>query len=166
MPLARLPVRRLAAAFALLGVVAAPAAVLTSPAGAAEGDLSTVTVVHGIPGGDLGVDPELPVDVLVNGSICALTDLRFGDVSDRLELAAGSYDLEVKLSDGSCGGDTAINADDVELPAGVNASIVANLDADGAPTLSVFLNDLSRPSATRLGSRSTTWLRLPPSTSP
>jgi hypothetical protein len=123
--------RRLTRAAAALAAVLTPAAVLAqaAPAGAAE--TSTVTVVHGIPGQDLGLDPDLPVDVLVNGELCALTDFRFGDVSDRLELPEGTYDLEVKSSDGDCGGATAISAEGVELPGGVNASVVANLDADG-----------------------------------
>ena len=73
-----------------------------------EDATSTVGVVHGIPGADLGLDPALPVDVLVNGSICAYTDLQFGQVAPRVELPQGTYDLEVKLSDGACGGDTAI----------------------------------------------------------
>lgn len=127
------------------GVAAAAAATMLLPAtqaGAAEGD-ATITVVHGIPGQDLGLPPNLPVDVLVNGSICAVTGLEFGQFSDRLELPEGTYDVEVKVSDGACGGATAIEADDVEVPGGVNASAVAHLDADGAPTLSVFVNDLS-----------------------
>jgi hypothetical protein len=128
-----------------MAVLTAAVVLPAATAGAAEPEdaTSTVTVVHGIPGSDLGLDPALPVDVLVNGTICALTDLRFEDISPRLELPAGTYDVEVKLSDGSCGGATAIEAEDIELPAGVNATVVANLDADGAPTLSVFLNDLS-----------------------
>jgi hypothetical protein len=137
------PTRPLTRALGVLAAVLAPAAVLAQAPAAGAAETSTVTVVHGIPGQDLGLDPELPVDVLVNGELCALTDFRFGDVSDRLELPEGTYDLEVKLSDGDCGGATAISADDVVLPGGVDASVVANLDAGGEPTLSVFVNDLS-----------------------
>jgi hypothetical protein len=128
------------------GLAAAVGAALLLPAaraGAAGTDTSTVTVVHGIPGEDLGLDPALPVDVLVNGSLCALTGLEFGDISPRLDLPAGTYDLEVKVSDGACGGATAVGADDVDVHGGINASVVAHLDAAGEPTLSVFVNDLS-----------------------
>jgi hypothetical protein len=128
---------------ALAAAVVLPAATAGAAEPGDEATPSTVTVVHGIPGADLGLDPALPVDVLVNGSVCAVTDLRFGDVSARLELPAGTYDVEVKLSDGSCGGETAFGADGIELDGGVNATVVANLDAGGGPTLSVFLNDLS-----------------------
>ena len=38
---------------------------------------ATVYVLHGIPGEDLGLDPELPVDVSVNGA-CALPGFTFG----------------------------------------------------------------------------------------
>jgi len=125
-----------AAAAASLSLAAA------SVSGAAE-PTSTITVIHGIPGADLGLAPDLPVDVLVNGELCALTDFSFTDVSPRLELPAGTYDLEVKVSDGECGGQTAVSAEDVAVPGGINATVVAHLDDAGAPTLSVFVNDLS-----------------------
>ena len=101
----------------------------------------TVTVVHGIPGTDIQLPAELPVDVEVSGT-CALTDFTFGTISDRLTLPAGSYDIRVRLSDGSCGGAVAIEALDVPFLAGENATVVAHLDADGAPTASKFVNDL------------------------
>lgn len=130
--------RKAAAAAAMTAALLSPAAV----AGAQEGDDATITVVHGIPGADLGLADELPVDVLVNGEICLLTDFEFGDISDRVQLAPGTYDVEVRLSDGACGGAVAIDAPGVEVPAGVNASIVAHLDTEGAPTASVYVNDL------------------------
>uniref|UniRef100_UPI0035663AC3 DUF4397 domain-containing protein n=1 Tax=Nocardioides sp. TaxID=35761 RepID=UPI0035663AC3 len=37
----------------------------------------------------------------------------------------------------------AIEASGVEVPGGVNATVVAHLDADGTPTLNVFVNDVS-----------------------
>ncbi len=135
--------RLLAAAATTLALTAPAVAITASPAGAAD-PLATLTAVHGIPGTDLGLaDDALPVDVLINGELCALTDFRFGDVSPRLEVPAGSYDVEIKLSDGSCGGATAVALDDVEVTPGLNASIVAHLTEDAKPTASVFVNDLS-----------------------
>jgi hypothetical protein len=132
---------KVAAAAALTAALLAPGAV--GVAGAQEGDDATITVVHGIPGGDLGLADDLPVDVLVNGETCLLTDFRFTEVSDRVQLAPGTYDIQVLLSDGECGGAVAIDAPGVEVPAGVNASVVAHLDTEGAPTASVYVNDLS-----------------------
>lgn len=131
---------KIAAAAGLTAALVSPAAV----AGAQEeASTSTVTVIHGIPGKDLGLDDNaLAVDVKVDDS-CVLTDFTFGDVSPRLELPEGMYDIAVSLSDGACGGDVAIEADDVAVPGGVNATAVAHLDDEGAPTLGVFVNDLS-----------------------
>ena len=69
-----------------------------------------IQVIHGIPGQDLGLDPELPVDVHVSTLGCVLTDFRFGQVSPTLTIPAGTYDVEVRLSDGACGGTVAIPA--------------------------------------------------------
>ena len=107
-------------------------------------EAATVTVIHGIPGGDLGLAKELPVDVEVAGVGCALTDFRFGDVSARLSLPAGAYDLRVRLSDGACGGAVAVEALGVPFTADENATVVAHLDPGGAPTASKFVNDLTQ----------------------
>lgn len=137
--------RRALAGVAALAVATVPALV-AGPAGAAEpadvSDLSTVTVIHGIPGEDIGANNALPVDIEINGA-CALTGVVYQDVSPRLEVPAGTYDVQVKLSDGKCGGAVAIDAPGVVVPAGVNATVIAHLDDAGAPTASVFVNDLS-----------------------
>lgn len=108
---------------------------------------ATVTVVHGIPGTDVNpaLDISLPVDIEVVGVGCALAGFTFGEVSGRLALPAGSYDLNVRLSDGSCGGAVAVSAAGVPFAAGENATVIAHLDAAGAPTASKFVNDLSAP---------------------
>jgi hypothetical protein len=104
----------------------------------------TVYVVHGINGLDLGPDETLPVDVSVNGA-CALTDFQFRDIAGPLMLDEGSYDIKVSLADPTpCGGAVAIDAPGVFLPAGANVSIVAHLAEGGAPTATVFANDLTR----------------------
>lgn len=128
---------------AFLGLAALAAAVVPAGfAGAEEAETSTITVIHGIPGNDIGLDNALSVDVEVNGA-CALTGFVYQEISPRLELPAGTYDIAVKLSDGNCGGPTAIDAPGVAVPGGINATIIAHLDGDGAPTASVFVNDLS-----------------------
>lgn len=109
----------------------------------ASASKGTVYVVHGINGTDLGADEMLPVDVSLNGA-CALTDFQFRDITDGIMLDEGSYDIQVSLSDGACGGPVAIDAPGVFLPAGANVSIVAHLAEGGAPTASVFANDVMR----------------------
>jgi hypothetical protein len=111
-------------------------------AGGSEEATSTVSVIHGIPGDDIGLDNALPVDVLVNGELCALTGFVLGDI-ERLELPAGTYDVEVRLSDGACGGPVAIDAPGIEVPAGINATVIAHLDDAGVPSASVFVNDMA-----------------------
>jgi hypothetical protein len=103
-----------------------------------------LTVVHGITGQDLNLSPDLPVDVFVSNVGCVLTDLRFGDIEGEFELPAGTYDIEVSLSDGNCGGAVAVSATGVPFAEGENATVIAHLDASGAATASKFVNDLSR----------------------
>ena len=75
-----------------------------TPFASARAD-ALVTVVHGIPGGDIDLDPALPVDVSANGA-CVITGLEFGQISERLGVPADEYDLAVSLSDGACGGNS------------------------------------------------------------
>lgn len=116
----------LAGATALLAMPLAPAA-------AAEN--ATVAVLHGVPG--------LTVDVYANGEEL-IPDFAPGTLTDPLSLPAGSYDLQVYADgEGPGNGQPAIEANGVEVPAGANATVVAHLDADGQPTLSLFANDTS-----------------------
>ena len=104
----------------------------------------TVYVVHGINGTDLGLDEALPVDISVNGA-CALSDFRFRDIAGPLMLDEGTYDIKVFLADATpCAGAEAIDGSGIFLPAGANVSIVAHLAEGGAPTATVFSNDLTR----------------------
>lgn len=100
-------------------------------------------VVHGIPGLDLGLEPSLPVDVSVNGE-CALPGFEFGDIVGPLDLPAGSYDIAIGLANEAtpCSEAAVIEANGLELVEGENYSIVAHLTEDGAPTASVFANDV------------------------
>jgi 2',3'-cyclic-nucleotide 2'-phosphodiesterase (5'-nucleotidase family) len=92
------------------------------------GDAAEVVVVHGIPG--------VVVDVLVDGE-AAIEDFRYGDTAVA-ELPAGTYDLAVAAA----GTTTPIlELENVPVENGVSYSVVAHLDADGAPTLSPFANE-------------------------
>ncbi len=121
----------------LLTLLAAMA-LLIVPSAAFAQDNGTVTVVHGV--------PDLEVDVYVNGDL-TLPAFTFGTVTDPLSLPAGDYDIEIYGAGADpAAGDPAL-ADTVALPAGANASIVAHLDADGAPMLSVFVNNIDATDA-------------------
>lgn len=115
-------------------------ALAVSTVGAAQA--ADVYVAHGINGADLGAAEALPVDVVVNGA-CFLTGFTFGNFAGPVELPTGSYDVEVRLGDGACGGATAI-AGTVELRSSEKATLVAHLDEGGTPTLSKFRDPVRR----------------------
>jgi hypothetical protein len=116
-----------AAAAGTLLVLGAPAA------GAA--DTATVSVLHAV--------PDTPVDVYANGQKL-IPDFQPGTLTDPMELPAGSYDLAIYPT-GSDPATTkpAASADDVSVPAGANATVVAHLTEDGKPVLTPFVNDTS-----------------------
>ncbi len=101
-----------------------------APVGAAPGD-GSVTVVHGIPG--------LTVDVYVNDAL-TLDDFAPDTVTDPISLPPATYNLKIRNATDP---DTAapILEADATVTAGLNASIVAHLKADGSPTITVFAND-------------------------
>lgn len=107
---------------------------MLAPAAAADSHAGLVTVVHGIPGAT--------VDVYVNGDL-TLEDFEPGTITDPLELPEGSYDIEIFAADADPEADDPVVSGSADLAAGANVSIVAHLDADGNPTLSVFANDTS-----------------------
>lgn len=116
----------------LLAALALPA--LAQDDGAAD-DPADVTVIHGI--------PDATVDVYVNGAL-TLEDFEPTTITDPLELPAGTYDLAIYAADADpAESDPVVAADGVEVPAGINASIIAHLTADGEPGLAVFVNDTS-----------------------
>lgn len=104
---------------------------LAAPAGAQSAE-ARIHLIHGI--------PDTPVDVVVDGAV-VFADFNFGDTQDLSSLAGDTLvGLQVRLA----GTDTvAIDAGDTPLPASGNYSIIANLDAAGTPTLTVFENDTS-----------------------
>ncbi|HEX6248300.1 MAG TPA: DUF4397 domain-containing protein [Nocardioidaceae bacterium] len=127
--------RRTTAAVGAAGLVTLIATPF-GPAAAAED--ATVSVLHAVPG--------LTVDVYANGEEL-IPDFAPGTLTDPLTLPAGSYDLQVFADGEGPDGDAAIEADGVEVPAGANATVVAHLDADGNPRLSVFANDTAPTAA-------------------
>ncbi len=114
-------------------------------AGAQESG-AQVSVIHGVPG--------LTVDVYVNGEP-TLTDFEPGDVAGPLTLPAGSYELVVTAAGDSI--DNAVLTATADVTDGLNASVVAHLQEDGTPTLTVFVNDTSSigPGNARLTARHT-----------
>lgn len=136
--------------FAAALLVAAGAATLTAcdddsaVIGPAPQPTATIYVVHGINGTDLGAAEDLPVDVFLSGQGCVLEDVRFRDIEGPLTVPVGTYDVQVRLAAAEpCTGDVAIQANGVQLADGDNVSITAHLAEGGAPTASLFENDLS-----------------------
>jgi len=124
----------LASAFLLVGLLSGTAMAQ---------DEATIFIVHGIPGIDLGLDPELPVDITVDGA-CLLQNFKFGEITDALSLPAGTYNIQIKLADLSnpCGGTTVIEAD-VPFEANEKCTVIAHLTEEGGITASKFTHDLS-----------------------
>lgn len=115
---------RVGAAVALAG----SGLLLAAPAQAAS--TATVTVVHGI--------PATNVDVYVDGAK-ALSDFTFKTVTKPISLPAGSHAIAVRKA-GDPASATPILTATAKLSAGESATIVANLTADGKPTLTPFVN--------------------------
>ncbi len=117
---------------ALLLVATVASVALAVPASAAPGD-GSVTVLHGIPG--------LTVDVYVNDAL-TLDNFAPDTVTDPIALPPGDYNIKIR---GATDPDTAppILEDNATITTGLNASIIANLAADGSPTINVYANDTS-----------------------
>ena len=106
-------------------------------------DEATIFIIHGIPGIDLNLDPELPVDITVEGG-CLLQNFKFGEIEGPFSLPAGTYNIQIKLADPSspCGGTTVIEAD-VPFEANEKCTVIAHLTEEGGITASKFTHDLS-----------------------
>lgn len=120
-----------------LAATAVIAAIGLGPAAGAQEGTGTVTVIHGVPGVD--------VDVYVNGDL-TLEDFKPETVTDPLELPAGEYTIDIRPTGAAPDSDPIITGS-TTLPAGANATLIANLDAAGTPTLSVFVNDTAKTAA-------------------
>jgi hypothetical protein len=108
---------------------------------------ASVYVVHGIPGRDVSeaLDPALPVDVQVNGEICLLKGFKFGDIEGPFTIPAGTYDFTISLANtvAPCRNNALLTANGVAFAEGENASVVAYLNAAGAPGVKKLDNDLT-----------------------
>jgi len=100
---------------------------LPSTAFAANHNSAEIVVVHGVPG--------LEVDILIDGATSALTGVNYGDTAV-ISVPAGSYVLGVAAA----GSTDAILTANATVDAGASYSVVAHLDTNGDPQLSVFVN--------------------------
>ena len=123
----------------LVGSAAGLALALTTalPATAAEGD-AQLSVLHGV--------PDLTVDVYVNGER-TLDDFKPGDLAGPLMLKPGTYTVAITAADAADDSAPAIGPVDLPLAANMSYTAVAHLDAAGAPTASLFTNDISTTAA-------------------
>jgi hypothetical protein len=134
--------RRVIAVSAAAAAAALPFA-LASPASAA--DDASVVVVHGVP--DLTVDVYGSADDEYSSEELLLEDFEPGTITDPVALPGGTYNLAVFPAGDDPAGDPAIEANDVDVPAGANISVVAHLDESGTPTLTPFVNDTAPTAA-------------------
>jgi hypothetical protein len=121
------------------------ACLAATPAVAASGTASFL-VVHGIPGRNVGstIDPALPVDVLINGSLCLLKNLTFGEIAGPFDVPAATYTVAISLANpiSPCSNAAVISAS-VTLTSGEFGAVVAQLSSSGTPTAGVYPVDVS-----------------------
>lgn len=116
----------------LLIVLAMLATVLLPTAALGAQDSVRVHLIHGI--------PDTDVDVAAGGAV-VIPGFSFGDTQDLSGFAGQTLtEVEVLLA----GTDTvAIDVGDLAIPTSGNVTAIAHLDADGTPTVSIFVNDTS-----------------------
>lgn len=138
--------RRLA--LALGGLVAAAATTLAPTGVAAAAATGTVYVVHGI--------PDTPVDVYVDGKR-ALDDFKPGTAEGPLSLPAGPHEVKIFAADAKDDSGKPVLEANASVPAGGNVTLVAHLKENGDPTITPFVDDVSRiaPGEARLVVRHT-----------
>ncbi|HYN29338.1 MAG TPA: DUF4397 domain-containing protein [Dermatophilaceae bacterium] len=122
----------------ILAASALAASSLAFASTASAADDAQVSILHGVPGAT--------VDVYANGDEI-LKDFKPGTLTDPLTLPAGDYDLKVTAAGAGANGAAIMEANDVAVPAGANATVVAHLTADGKPQLTPFVNDTSKVKA-------------------
>jgi hypothetical protein len=114
---------------------AAGIALSASPVVAAQAATeSMVSVVHGIPG--------QPVDVYVNGTK-TLDNFQPATVAGPLTLPEGTYDVAL-TKPGEPVTSAILQNKTLAVPGGKNLTLVAHLNEAGAPTLTAFVNDVSK----------------------
>ncbi|MBD5784747.1 DUF4397 domain-containing protein [Cellulosimicrobium terreum] len=128
--------RRSAALAGAVGLVALGAFV--APATADTEDGASLSVLHGV--------PDTPVDVWVDDEL-TLDDFQPGDLAGPLDLPAGTYTVAITAPDATDTSEPVIGPVDLPLDAGGSYTAVAHLDAEGAPTATLFTNDMSPTAA-------------------
>ena len=113
---------------------------LATPLSAHAAGTAMVSILHAVPG--------TPVDVCANGK-ALLTNFQPGTLTDPQSLPAGSYDLKLTAANSGCGAAAVLEAKGVNVPAGANITVVAHLDASGAPKLTPYVNDVSAVPASK-----------------
>ncbi len=108
-------------------------------------DNAYLYLVHGTPGRDYStaVDPEFPVDVLINDEVCNVHGLAYGTIFGPLTFVPGTYDIKISLANSvaPCSNSPLVDSS-VTLNSGKNVSAVLALSG-GAPTLETFTNTFS-----------------------
>ncbi|MBA3288402.1 MAG: DUF4397 domain-containing protein [Acidimicrobiia bacterium] len=106
---------------------------MATDAVAAREATGVVRVVHGLRG--------LVADVYLDDQL-VLSTFRPERSTDPLELPAGPHTIEVRPAGASTASDPLIRTQ-VRIADGFQGTLIAHLDAAGAPTLSMFADDLS-----------------------
>ena len=123
----------------LAGIAAGTLALVTLAAvPASAADPAKLSVLHGVPG--------LTVDVWVNGER-TLDDFTPGTLAGPLDLPAGTYTVAITAADAADASSPPSARSTWPLEAGKNYTAVAHLDAAGAPTATLFTNDISATAA-------------------
>jgi len=107
---------------------------------------SSLYLVQGIAGRNYATstDPAFPVDILLNDEVCYVHGLAFGSITGPLTFLPGSYNVKVSIADSlaPCSNSPLIDHT-VTIEAKSDYSAVLTLNADGAPTLLTFTNNLT-----------------------
>ena len=105
-----------------------------APAAHAQDELpGLIRVVHGIRG--------LVADIYLDGTL-VLPTFQPERSTDPLAIPAGDHLIEIRAA-GAAITEAALLTQTVTVPAGFQGSLVAHLDQNGAPALSVFADDLT-----------------------
>ncbi|MGY6501310.1 MAG: DUF4397 domain-containing protein [Acidimicrobiales bacterium] len=107
-------------------------AVFAAPAGAQSG--ATVMLLHGI--------PDTPVDVYVGGEV-VIPGFQPAAMEDLSAFAGATLEDVAVVPAGGDLADAVIEIPSLDVPSSGNWTVVAHLDASGAPTLTPFENDVS-----------------------
>lgn len=141
--IALLALAGLASAAAAGGLNSRGSGTVAAPTPAPTSSLTTpgkVTLVHGIPGAN-----GFPVDITVarsKSNTAVFRGVTYGTVAGPLDLLPGTYSLAIRVA-GSSPTSTPALAGSLKVGAGTNQSVVAHLTEAGAPTVSIFQNDVS-----------------------